>query len=147
MFLRCTRAIDLFLFFFFRFPGLLLIFLGLQMFEGRTDAICGVQVPCVARRQFQRSVQYYQVRTGVCVCHSEKKVPDGWQTRQAIPPILQVSSSKHNANKNTTRGRGPFHQSITAILTEVCVCVCACARVCVYVCVCVCVCVSEKDER
>ena len=28
------------------------------------------------------------------------------------------SSSKHNAKKITTRVRGPFHQSITAILTE-----------------------------
>ena len=27
------------------------------------------------------------------------------------------SSSKHNANKNTTRTRGPFHQSIIPILT------------------------------
>ena len=32
--------------------------------------------------------------------------------------ILQVSSSKHNAKKITTRVRGPFHQSITVILTE-----------------------------
>ena len=32
--------------------------------------------------------------------------------------ILQVSSSKHDAKKITTRVRGPFHQSITAILTE-----------------------------
>ena len=54
----------------------------------------------------------------VCVCHNEKKVPDEWQTRQATPVILQVSSSKHNAKKITTRIRGPFHQSITAILTE-----------------------------
>ena len=28
------------------------------------------------------------------------------------------SSSEHNAKKITTRVRGPFHQSITAILTE-----------------------------
>ena len=50
------------------------------------------------------------VSVSVCVCHNEKKC-------QAIPAILQVFSSKHNANKSTTRGRGPFHQSITAILT------------------------------
>ena len=31
---------------------------------------------------------------------------------------LQVSSCKHNAKKNTTRVRGPFHQSITNILTK-----------------------------
>ena len=54
----------------------------------------------------------------MCVCVTmEKKVPDEWQARQAIPAILQVSSSKHNAKK-ITRERGPFHQSITAILTE-----------------------------
>ena len=29
-----------------------------------------------------------------------------------------LSSRKHNAKKITTRIRGPFHQSITAILTE-----------------------------
>ena len=58
------------------------------------------------------------VRARVCVCVSQrKKVPDEWQARQATPAILQVSSSKHNAKK-ITRERGPFHQSITAILTE-----------------------------
>ena len=45
-------------------------------------------------------------------------MPDEWQARQATLAILQVSSSKHNAKKITTRVRGPFHQSITAILTE-----------------------------
>ena len=45
-------------------------------------------------------------------------MPDELQARQATPAILQVSSSKHNAKKITTRERGPFHQSITAILTE-----------------------------
>ena len=55
----------------------------------------------------------------VCVCVSQwKKVPDEWQARQATPAILQVSSSKHNAKKITARERGPFYQSITAILTE-----------------------------
>ena len=54
----------------------------------------------------------------VYVCVTMEKVPDEWQARQAIPAILQVSSSKHNAKKITTRVRGPFHQSITAILTE-----------------------------
>ena len=55
-------------------------------------------------------------------------MPDEWQARQTIPAIFQVSSSMHNAKKITTRAGGPFHQSITAILTEekreVCVCVC-----------------------
>ena len=51
------------------------------------------------------------------VCQKEKKVPDEWQARQAIPAILQVTSSKHNEKKITTRVRHPFHQSITAILT------------------------------
>ena len=92
-------------------------------------------------------------------------MPDEWQARQATPAILQVSSSKHNAKKITTRERGPFHQSITAILTEekreenskqftkpthvavylfrdrVCACVHTCVHACVGVCVCVCVCV------
>ena len=104
----------------------------------------------------------------VCVCHNAKRVPDEWQARQATPAMLQVSSSKHNAKKITKRVRGPFHQSITAILTEekekqstkpthvavylfwdlVCVCVCACVRACVHACVygvcvraCVCACV------
>ena len=49
------------------------------------------------------------------MCHNEKRVPDEWQARQATQAILQVSSSKHNAKKITTRVRGPFHQSITAI--------------------------------
>ena len=52
----------------------------------------------------------------VCVCVTMKKVPDERQARQAIPAILQVSSSKHNAKKITTRVRGPFHQLIAAIL-------------------------------
>ena len=54
----------------------------------------------------------------LCVCVTMKKVPDEWQARQAIPAILQVSSSKHNAKKVTARVRGPFHQSINAILAE-----------------------------
>ena len=45
-------------------------------------------------------------------------MPDEWQAQQATPTKLQVSSSKHNAKKITTRVRGQFHQSITAILTE-----------------------------
>ena len=45
-----------------------------------------------------------------------KKVPDEWQARQVMRAILQLSNSKHNANKNTTRASGSFHQSITAIL-------------------------------
>ena len=54
----------------------------------------------------------------VSVCVTMKKVPDERQARQATPAIFQVSSSKHNTKKITTRERGPFHQSITAILTE-----------------------------
>ena len=56
-------------------------------------------------------------------------MPDEWQARQAIPAILHLSDSKHNANKNT-RVRGPFHQLITVC---VCVCVCVCTRL--YTCV------------
>ena len=46
-------------------------------------------------------------------------MPGEWQAQQAIPAILQVNSGKHNTNKNTTRVslRGPFLESITAILT------------------------------
>ena len=54
----------------------------------------------------------------VFVCHNERRVPDEWQARQATQAIFQVSSSKHNAKEITTRVRGPFHQSITATLTE-----------------------------
>ena len=58
------------------------------------------------------------VRARVRVCGTVKKVPDEWLAQQATPAILQVSSSKHNAKKITTGVRSPFHQSITAILTE-----------------------------
>ena len=71
------------------------------------------------------------------MCVSQrKKVPDEWQARQATPAILQVSSSKHNAKKITTK-------------ESVCVCVCACVRACVRVraCVCVCVCVYVRAYR
>ena len=71
----------------------------------------------------------------VCVCVTmKKKVPDEWQARQATPAILQVSSSKHNAKKITTR---------------VCVCVlCACVPcVCrVYARVCACACIHTHDD-
>ena len=58
------------------------------------------------------------VKWGKTIFGMKKGVPDEWQARQATQAILQVSSSKHNAKKITTRVRGPFHQSITAILTE-----------------------------
>ena len=104
-------------------------------------SLCFAQI--CSRRSGHRCADYW------CVCHNEKTVPDEWQARQATPAILQVGSSKHNA-KIITRVRGPFHQSITAILTEekreekqftkpthvavylfrdldcVCVCVCVC---------------------
>ena len=51
------------------------------------------------------------------VCHNEKKVLGEWQARQAVPVILQVVASTMQ-RKNTARTRGPFHQSITAVLTE-----------------------------
>ena len=63
--------------------------------------------------------QRYRIKKReVCVCHIEKKVPDEWQAQQVIPAILRASNSKNNAKKNTTRIRGKFHQSITAIFTE-----------------------------
>ena len=46
-------------------------------------------------------------RESVHVCVT-KKVPDEWQARHAIPAILPVSSSKHNAKKNTTRVKRPI---------------------------------------
>ena len=55
----------------------------------------------------------------VCVCVTMKKKrcqTNGKHKRH--PAILQVSSSEHNAKKITARERGPFHQSITVILTE-----------------------------
>ena len=67
------------------------------------------------RRRAGYVVHLWKVWLCVCVCHNEK-VPDEWQAQQAIPAILQVRSSKHNANKNTG-GRGPFHQSIAVIFT------------------------------
>ena len=67
-------------------------------------------------------------------------MPDEWQA-QAIPAIFQVSSNKHNAKKITTKARGPFHQSITAILTE------EKREACVCVCVCVCVCQRKTEDR
>ena len=45
------------------------------------------------------------VRACVCVCafHNEKKkVPDEWQARQAIPAILQVSSTEQAQRKQNT---------------------------------------------
>ena len=43
-----------------------------------------------------------RVRVRVCMCVSQwKKVPDEWQARQAIPAVLQVSSSKHNVRTQT----------------------------------------------
>ena len=74
-------------------------------------------------------------------------MPDEWQARQATPAILQVSSSKHNAKKNTTRERGPFHQSITAILTEEKREEKQFTKPSVCVCVCVCVCVRERERE
>ena len=59
------------------------------------------------------------LRLNVCVCVTmKKKGARRMANTTSAPVILQVSSSKHNAKKITTRVRGPFHQSITAILTE-----------------------------
>ena len=46
----------------------------------------------------------------------QRKVPDEWQARQAIPVIIQVSSSKHNPSNNKEKKE------------HVCVCVRALAR-------------------
>ena len=56
-----------------------------------------------------------------------KKVPGESQARQAIPAILQISSSKHNAKKIT-------------VCVCACVCIYVCVRMCMHVCVHVCVC-------
>ena len=56
---------------------------------------------------------------GECsACHNEKKAPDEWQAREAIPVMLQVSGSKHNAKKSSTRARGLFHQSCVCLLIQ-----------------------------
>ena len=91
-----------------------------QVFMCACMRVCACVRACVYVRLLAcvRACVYVRLLACVCVCHNEKKVPDEWQTRQATPVILQVSSSKHNAKKITTRVRGPFHQSITAILTE-----------------------------
>ena len=89
----------------------------------RRDSTCisGIRAhsasDCTTRIRPPRVSRNKHFRHSPCMCHNEKKMPDEWQARQAMLAILQVSSSKHNANKNTTRGRGPFHQSITVILT------------------------------
>ena len=72
---------------------------------------------CACVGECERACRHACVCVCVCVCHNEKKVPNEWQARQAIPAILQASSSKHNAKKNTITARGPSHQSITAILS------------------------------
>ena len=54
----------------------------------------------------------------VCVCVTMKKSARRMASTTSDTGDTQVSSSKHNAKKITTRERGPFHQSITAILTE-----------------------------
>ena len=54
----------------------------------------------------------------VCMCHNEKKCRTNGKHDKRHRRYFQVSSSKHNAKKIATRVRGPFHQSITAILTE-----------------------------
>ena len=90
------------------------------------------------------------------MCHNEKKVPDEWQAGQAIPAILQVSSSKLNANKKEeVRFIGRSLSSLQekqreAVTNPTHVAVYVCQRktkdsvyvcLCVYVCVCVRVCV------
>ena len=77
------------------------------------------------------------------------------QARQATPAkaaILQVSSSKHNAKKTTTRVRGPFHQPSLQKEKEkrsslpVCVCVCHNEKKCQTNGKHVCVCVRERRK-
>ena len=75
-----------------------------------------------------------------CVCVTmKKKVPDEWQESQAIPAILRVSSSKHNAKEKA--------RFISRYLPSLQMCVCACVRACVRACVCVCVCVCVTRKR
>ena len=53
----------------------------------------------------------------VCVCVTMKNGARR-MARTTSDTDDTVSSSKHNAKKITKRVRGPFHQSITVILTE-----------------------------
>ena len=57
-------------------------------------------------------------------------MPEKWQARQAIPAILQISSSKHNAKEITTREKEKQFTNLhmlqsTCFGTKVDVCVCA----------------------
>ena len=66
-----------------------------------------------------------QVRTSK---QKQRKVPDEWQARQAIPVKFQVlvSSSKHNPSNNKEK------KEHVCACVRVCVCVCVCARVRTY---------------
>ena len=56
-------------------------------------------------------------RVCVCVCVT-MKIRCQTMSRTTSDTSDTLSSSKHNAKKITTRVRGPFHQLITAVLTE-----------------------------
>ena len=45
---------------------------------------------CVCERERERERERVCVCVCVYVCHNEKKVPDEWEARQAIPAIFQV---------------------------------------------------------
>ena len=61
-----------------------------------------------------RNPNFTSTKLSALVCVTMKKnLPDELQAQQATPAILQVSSSKHNAKKITTRVKRPV----------VCVCV------------------------
>ena len=94
---------------------------GCEIFTGLFAASLGPISPLhrdpEQERERERERERECVCVCVCVCHKEKKCQTNGK-HDKRHPILQVSSSKHNAKKITTRERGPFHQSIPAILTE-----------------------------
>ena len=111
------------------FPGNLETYTGTHLTMKRSAKRMASMCACVCVRAHVCACVRARVRVcvcvyseclsvSVCVCHSEKKCQtNGKHDKRRILAILQISSSKHNTNRNTTRGRGPFHQSITVILT------------------------------
>ena len=53
-----------------------------------------------------------------CVSQWKKKVPDEWQSRQAIPAMLQVLVAASQRKEKYKKSKRPIRQLITAIITE-----------------------------
>ena len=57
------------------------------------------------------------VMVEMCVT-MKKKVPDEWQSRQAIPAMLQVLVAATQRKEKYNKSKRPVRQLITAIITE-----------------------------